>query len=252
MGAGSICTTRVISGAGMPQLSAIYAHDAPGPPARRPGDRRRRHHVLRRHRQGDRRRRRDRDARLAAGRHRGEPRRDGAVRGPPVQELPRHGLDGRHAGPRRRPLRQRRSRRVGAATRKLVPEGIEGRVAYAGALGEVVYQLVGGLRSGMGYAGAADPRVAAQRRPLHAGHDGRPRREPPPRRHDHQRGPQLPAAADRVTRRRTSPGPCGSRPCRSGHAARRRRSATPWAACSSTGGPARRRSPRRPSCRGRG
>jgi IMP dehydrogenase len=44
---------------------------------------------------------------------------------------------------------------VGAATRKLVPEGIEGRVAYAGALGEVIYQLVGGLRSGMGYAGAA-------------------------------------------------------------------------------------------------
>jgi IMP dehydrogenase len=44
---------------------------------------------------------------------------------------------------------------VGAASRKLVPEGIEGRVAYAGAIGEVVYQLVGGLRSGMGYAGAA-------------------------------------------------------------------------------------------------
>jgi IMP dehydrogenase len=44
---------------------------------------------------------------------------------------------------------------VGAATRKLVPEGIEGRVAYAGTLGDVVYQLVGGLRSGMGYAGAA-------------------------------------------------------------------------------------------------
>ena len=36
-----------------------------------------------------------------------------------------------------------------------MPEGIEGRVAYAGPLGDVVYQLVGGLRSGMGYAGAA-------------------------------------------------------------------------------------------------
>ncbi len=43
---------------------------------------------------------------------------------------------------------------VGAATRKLVPEGVEGRVAYAGTLGDVVYQLAGGLRSGMGYAGA--------------------------------------------------------------------------------------------------
>jgi IMP dehydrogenase len=44
---------------------------------------------------------------------------------------------------------------VGAASNKLVPEGIEGRVPYAGPLGDVAYQLVGGLRSGMGYAGAA-------------------------------------------------------------------------------------------------
>ena len=36
---------------------------------------------------------------------------------------------------------------------KLVPEGIEGRVPYAGPLGSVVYQLVGGLRAGMGYTG---------------------------------------------------------------------------------------------------
>ena len=42
-----------------------------------------------------------------------------------------------------------------AGSRKLVPEGIEGRVPYAGYLADVVYQLVGGLRSGMGYAGAA-------------------------------------------------------------------------------------------------
>ena len=37
---------------------------------------------------------------------------------------------------------------------KLVPEGIEGRVPYAGTLSEIVYQMVGGLRSGMGYCGA--------------------------------------------------------------------------------------------------
>jgi IMP dehydrogenase len=42
-----------------------------------------------------------------------------------------------------------------AGRNKLVPEGIEGRVAYAGSLADVVYQLVGGLRSGMGYVGAA-------------------------------------------------------------------------------------------------
>ncbi len=39
---------------------------------------------------------------------------------------------------------------------KLVPEGIEGRVPYRGALSETVFQLVGGLRAAMGYVGAAD------------------------------------------------------------------------------------------------
>jgi len=39
---------------------------------------------------------------------------------------------------------------------KLVPEGVEGRVGYKGAVGNVVHQLVGGLRAGMGYTGSAD------------------------------------------------------------------------------------------------
>jgi IMP dehydrogenase len=39
---------------------------------------------------------------------------------------------------------------------KLVPEGIEGRVPYRGSLTSNVHQMVGGLRSGMGYVGAAD------------------------------------------------------------------------------------------------
>lgn len=38
--------------------------------------------------------------------------------------------------------------------RKLVPEGIVGRVPYKGDLGEVILQIVGGLRAGMGYTGA--------------------------------------------------------------------------------------------------
>jgi IMP dehydrogenase len=38
-------------------------------------------------------------------------------------------------------------------TGKLVPEGVEGRVPYRGPLGDFVYQLVGGLRAGMGYCG---------------------------------------------------------------------------------------------------
>ncbi len=42
----------------------------------------------------------------------------------------------------------------GAGSSKLVPEGIEGKVPYRGPLSEMIYQLLGGLRSGMGYIGA--------------------------------------------------------------------------------------------------
>ena len=38
--------------------------------------------------------------------------------------------------------------------KKLVPEGVEGRVAYKGSVEDTVFQLLGGLRSGMGYCGA--------------------------------------------------------------------------------------------------
>ena len=40
--------------------------------------------------------------------------------------------------------------------KKLVPEGVEGRVAYKGALSDTIFQLLGGLRSGMGYCGTPD------------------------------------------------------------------------------------------------
>ena len=42
-----------------------------------------------------------------------------------------------------------------AEAKKLVPEGIEGRVPYRGSLQEIIYQMVGGLRAGMGYCGTA-------------------------------------------------------------------------------------------------
>jgi IMP dehydrogenase len=48
-----------------------------------------------------------------------------------------------------------------ATTRKFVPEGIEGRVPYKGPVSDLIFQLVGGLRSGMGYCGTAD--IAALR-----------------------------------------------------------------------------------------
>ena len=47
-------------------------------------------------------------------------------------------------------------------TKKLVPEGVEGRVPYRGVLADIVYQLIGGLRSGMGYTGM--PTIAELRR----------------------------------------------------------------------------------------
>ncbi len=47
------------------------------------------------------------------------------------------------------------------AQRKLVPEGIEGRVAYKGAVADTIYQLCGGIRSGMGYCGT--PNIASLR-----------------------------------------------------------------------------------------
>ncbi|KIM11578.1 MAG: inosine-5-monophosphate dehydrogenase [Sulfuricurvum sp. PC08-66] len=44
----------------------------------------------------------------------------------------------------------------GTATDKLVPEGIEGRVPYRGTIGSVIHQMIGGLRSSMGYCGSKD------------------------------------------------------------------------------------------------
>lgn len=50
-------------------------------------------------------------------------------------------------------------------TKKLVPEGVEGRVAFKGSLGDTVFQLMGGLRSGMGYCGTPDiPALKAEGR----------------------------------------------------------------------------------------
>ena len=46
--------------------------------------------------------------------------------------------------------------------KKLVPEGVEGRVAYKGSVEDTVFQLMGGLRSGMGYCGAADVETMKQ------------------------------------------------------------------------------------------
>ena len=101
VGPGSICTTRVVAGVGAPQITAILEAVAACGPARCAGHRRRRTAVLRRHRQGAGRRRVDGHAGLAAGRHRRGARRADLRQRQAVQELPRHGVAGRHAGPGR-------------------------------------------------------------------------------------------------------------------------------------------------------
>ena len=78
-------------------------------------------------------------------------------------------------------------------TLKLVPEGIEGQVPYKGPVDGVLHQLVGGLRAGMGYVGAAEPQGAAGARPLHARVGGGGEREPHARRRHHARGAELSA-----------------------------------------------------------
>ena len=150
VGAGSICTTRIISGAGMPQLSAIY-HCAQaaakfGIPVIADGGIKFSGDMVKS---------------IAAGAHAimlgsllagleespGElvlynGRQYKTYRGMgSLAALQGYGKDRYATG-------------IGASD-KLVPEGVEGMVPYKGKLTDFVYQLIGGLRSGCGYAGAA-------------------------------------------------------------------------------------------------
>jgi IMP dehydrogenase len=153
VGAGSICTTRVVSGAGMPQLSAIYftAQRAKrrGVPIVGDGGITYSGDVVKAIAAGA---STVMLGSLLAGTDEApgelelfEGRRYKSYRGMgSLGAMQGLGAD-RYATAQSE---------VAGQSRKLVPEGIEGRVPYAGTLGDVVYQLVGGLRSGMGYAGA--------------------------------------------------------------------------------------------------
>ena len=149
IGPGSICTTRMVAGVGVPQFTAIADTVAEcrktGVPVISDGG----HQVFRRPRKGDRRRGRLRDARLVVRRHRREPGRGVPLSGPQLQILPRHGLDRGDGARLGRPLFPA----GGDSTLKLVPEGVEGRVPHKGPVGNIVHQLIGGLRAAMGYTG---------------------------------------------------------------------------------------------------
>ena len=56
--------------------------------------------------------------------------------------------------------------------KKLVPEGISARIPYKGTMSEVIFQLLGGLRAGMGYCGAADIEKLKKARFIRVTHSG--------------------------------------------------------------------------------
>ena len=149
IGPGSICTTRVVAGVGVPQITAVY------------------------------------DCATEARKHGKAIIADGGIKysGDIVKALAAGGhavmlgsmLAGTTESPGETEIYQGRRfkvyRGMGSVSamekgskdryfqednKKFVPEGIEGRVAYKGPLADTVYQLIGGIRSGMGYCGAAN------------------------------------------------------------------------------------------------
>jgi len=152
VGPGSICTTRVVAGVGMPQLTAIYNAAQAVADLKVPiiGD-------------GGIRYTGDIAKALAAGAS--TVMAGGLFAG--VEEAPGETIiyEGRKFKVYRgmgsiaameRGSKDRYFQDVEDDIKKLVPEGIEGRVPYKGTVGEVMVQYLGGLRAGMGYCGAAD------------------------------------------------------------------------------------------------
>ena len=154
IGPGSICTTRVVAGGGVPQLSAIYsvfdALKGTGVPLIADGGLRYSGDVVKA---------------LAAG---GSSVMIGSlVAG--TEESPGEtiifngrkfktyrGMGSMEAMEQKNGSKDRYFQGDTLEAKKLVPEGIAGRVPYKGTVQEVIYQLIGGLRSGMGYCGAND------------------------------------------------------------------------------------------------
>ena len=151
IGPGSICTTRIVAGVGVPQLSAVYdvysALQGTGVPLIADGGLRYSGDVVKALAAGG---SSVMIGSLVAGTEESpgdtiiyNGRKFKSYRGMGSLEAMEHGSKDRYF--------QADTKDV----KKLVPEGIAGRVPYKGTVQEVIYQLVGGLRSGMGYCGAA-------------------------------------------------------------------------------------------------
>jgi IMP dehydrogenase len=152
IGPGSICTTRIIAGIGIPQLSAIYyvtrALKGTSISVIADGGIRYTGDIVKAIAAGA-------DSIMAGSLFAGvdespgetiifEGRKFKTYRGMGSIEAMQHGSKDRYF------------QDVEDDIKKLVPEGIVGRVPYKGSLSEVIYQMVGGLRSGMGYTGSAN------------------------------------------------------------------------------------------------
>lgn len=154
IGAGSICTTRIVAGAGMPQLTAVLECANAGQerdiPVIADGGIKYSGDIVKALAAGG-------SAVMLGSMLAGleespgeiilyEGRRYKVYRGMgSLGAMQGHGADRYGSGVG---VRQERN--------KLVPEGVEGQVPYRGKLEDVIYQLMGGLRSGMGYVGAAN------------------------------------------------------------------------------------------------
>ena len=154
MGPGAICTTRVVAGAGMPQITAIYDCANAAANERIPicadggvtqsGD------IAKAIGAGA-------HSVMLGGMFAGTDETPGeviVVNGERWKEY--RGMGSLGAMRVRQSSRDRYGQGGVGEFSKVVPEGIEGRVPYKGPLGEFVHQLVGGLRAGMGYVGARD------------------------------------------------------------------------------------------------
>lgn len=151
VGAGSICTTRVVAGAGMSQVTAIWncakVAKAKGIPVISDGGIKYSGDIVKAIAAGA-------NVVMLGGLLAGLDESPGEVvlyEGRRFKEYRGMGSLGAMQG-----LGRDRYGSGQGNQSKLVPEGIEGRVPYRGSLHDVIYQLVGGLRSGMGYAGAAN------------------------------------------------------------------------------------------------
>ncbi len=154
IGPGSICTTRIVAGAGMPQITAVWLvanaaapHDIPviaDGGIQYSGD------VAKAIAAGA-------DTVMVGSLLAGVDESPGEVilhQGERFKEY--RGMGSLGAMKERVSSRDRYGQQEVDALSKLVPEGIEGRVQYKGPLGPMIYQLIGGLRAGMGYVGAPD------------------------------------------------------------------------------------------------